>query len=206
MRRTPFVICAFLTVAMTLVPGVQAKGPTKATIEGPGLQGSIQFTGNSESEQLSRFGEFAEAVGFFPGAFGQAPSPMLAGRPRGDLGPRYTITWRVPTGAGADSIHQDVYPYASHGTVSFMPAGQPFFGTQRTRGGWYQAAPTVKQTLVALGLPATRPKTDGRRDRAAAIGLGGAAVVLLAVLGVATIRRRPRARRAPHDTTANAGG
>ena len=51
---------------------------------------------------------------------------------------------------------QDVYPYASSGPVTYLAPGQPIFDMQ-TRGGWFQAGPDLKKTLVAAGLPETAP-------------------------------------------------
>ena len=52
------------------------------------------------------------------------------------------------------TITQDVYPYASSGPVTYLAPGQPIFDMQ-TRGGWFQAGPDLKETLVAAGLPET---------------------------------------------------
>ena len=42
-------------------------------------------------------GTLTEQTGIFPAVFGQTPDPMQKERPKGDLGPKYTITWTVPT-------------------------------------------------------------------------------------------------------------
>jgi hypothetical protein len=102
--------------------------------------------------------QIAEDSGFFPAVFLTTPNPMLSERPDGELGPRYTIVYVMPGPSGVvDEIRQDVYPYATPSLVSYTKPGQPYFGTERTVGGWYVAGPTLKDDLVAVGLRATAP-------------------------------------------------
>lgn len=150
--------------ALVLAASAQAKGPVSATIDGPGTGGGITLGGNGEPGSGAPLGNLSDQAGLFPAAFGQTPSPMMAGRPKGDLGPRYTITYRLPGPNGEDStIRQDLYPYAKAGPVTYTAPGQGFFGTERTVGGWFQAASALKATLVKAGLPAQ----EGSRPAAA---------------------------------------
>jgi hypothetical protein len=55
------------------------------------------------------------------------------------------------------TITQDVYPHASSGPVKYRAPGQPIFDIQ-TRGGWFQAGPDPKATLVAASLPEMAPE------------------------------------------------
>ena len=128
------------------------KGPSAATMDGPGGGGGITFSGDEGSGPL---GNLTQQSGWFDAAFAQEPNPLLAARPEGDLGPKYTVTYTVP-GPENDTftIRQDIYPYASAGPVTYMAPGQPIFDME-TRGGWFQAGPELKETLVAAGLPAT---------------------------------------------------
>jgi hypothetical protein len=153
MRRLVFLVAvlAGFTVAAT----AQAKGPIAATIDGPGTGGGISLGGNGEPGSGKPLGNLSDQAGLFPAAFGQTPDPMLAGRPRGDLGPRYTITYRLPGPNGKESlIRQHLYPYATGGPLTYTRPGQRFFGTESTRGGWYRGTAALKQTLVEAGLPA----------------------------------------------------
>ena len=99
------------------------------------------------------------------------PEPMLRTQPRGDLGPRYTVTYvmRGPNGEVA-RLTQDLYPYAKlrpapsiapGQTVTYAAPDQRTFGTEKTRGGWYIATPYLRDNLVAAGLPATPPRAGG---------------------------------------------
>lgn len=151
MRRLVFLaVVGTLAVATT----AQAKGPIAATIDGPGTGGGISLGGNGEPGSGAPLGNLSDQAGLFPAAFGQTPDPMLAGRPKGDLGPRYMITYRLPGPNGEESsIRQDLYPYAAGGPLTYTRPGQRFFGTESTRGGWYRGTAGLTQTLVKAGLP-----------------------------------------------------
>jgi hypothetical protein len=195
------------TLALTLAAPAAAKGPDEATVTGPGLDGGkIVFrSGGGDPEFGTQFGDFVEAVGFFPAMFRTIPDPMVDTKPKGSLGPRYRIVYRVP-GPDGDraTIRQDVYPYAAAGVVSYMKPGQPFFGgSERTRGGWFVAGHPTKETLVAAGFPRSAPSGGGGSwlDPVAA---PLAAVLLLAlVLGLAVAAvRLPRWRAQRRSTSA----
>jgi hypothetical protein len=97
--------------------------------------------------------------GFFPEVFGASPDPRLSKQPA-NLGPRYRVDYRV---SSADTLHQDLYPYAAGGAVTYMPPGQRFLAGQQTKGGWIRApelAPgqeTLRAALIRAGLPRTAP-------------------------------------------------
>ncbi len=168
-------------VALSLPVAALAKGPSEASLKGPGLGKTVKFTG-SESDPYSSVMTLADAAGFFPSVFEQQPNPMQSDRPKGDLGPKYTIDYTVP---GPDnetfSIKQDAYPYAQPYGVTYVSPGQEIFDTE-TRGGWF-VAPRLRETL---NVPATAPAvgsssstgffSPGRLGAALAIGLllGGA--------------------------------
>ena len=109
---------------------------------------------------------FVESGGFFQQTFGQSPDPTSKTRPKGDLGPRYGVVYRVPgPNGGTSMLHQSVYPYASIGSVTYMPPGQSFFDGQQTHGGWFAGSPTLKATLVSAGLPESAPSGTGGGSR-----------------------------------------
>ena len=181
MKRLAFVLLA----AAVLAPAALAKGPSAASITGPGLDRALSVKGTESSGLL---GELTQYVGFFPAAFGQEPSPMLARRPA-NLGPRYTIRYVVP-GDRIYRLTQDLYPYARGGAVTYMKPGQPIFGAD-SRGGWYHGGADLKRTLVAAGLPRTAPSSSG--DSALLLGIGIPGVVLLTVAAVVAAIRRSSA-------------
>jgi hypothetical protein len=187
MRR----LILLLALGLLAVPSqALGKGPSAATMEGPGGGGGITFSGDEGSGPL---GNLTQQSGWFAAVFEQEPNPMLAARPRGDLGPKYTVTYTVP-GPNNDTftITQDVYPYASSRPVTYLAPGQPIFDMQ-TRGGWFQAGPDLKETLVAAGLPETAPggSSDDTSFPTATVSLL-AFVLLLAGATALLLRRRAR--------------
>jgi hypothetical protein len=182
-----------LTIAALALPATAlAKGPSAATMDGPGGGGGITFTGNEGSGPL---GDLTQHAGFFPAAFAQEPSPMLPARPKGDLGPKYTITYTVPGAGGDDEILQEVYPYAAGGPVTYTAPGQQLYDSE-TRGGWFHGGTELKKTLVAAGLPANAPAAGSSDDTSfptTTVGLLGFALLLV---GAAAVLLRRRARPA----------
>lgn len=180
--------------ALALPATASAKGPDEAKITGPGLEKAITISGPEEDG--SPMMTFADAAGFFPAAFGQQPNPMLPGRPKGDLGPKYTIEYNVPGPEGEDySISQDLYPYATPSAVTYMKDGQAIFD-MTTVGGWWADA-TLKDQLEALGLPKTAAAAEDSSASSAGFfstGRLGVLVLVLLVLGGATLVMRRRFR------------
>jgi hypothetical protein len=200
MRRLALLTSVLTALILTATAG--AKGPAAATIDGPGTGGGISLGGNGEPGSGAPLGNLSDQAGLFAAAFGQTPDPMLAERPKGNLGPRYTITYRLPGPNGEDStIRQDAYPYAQGGPVLYTDPGQRFFGTRKTVGGWYRASPELKTTLVKAGLPATAPSDAGGSDSGTAFADFWPAVAVgfalaLAAITAVFVRRRPRAAAA----------
>jgi hypothetical protein len=183
-------------LALALPTAALAKGPAAASIDGPGSGGGINISGDGESGGTP-LGDLTQQAGFFPASFGQEPNPMLPARPKGDLGPKYTITYTVPgPNNETDTLKQDLYPYAANGPVTYMEPGQKFFGTEETRGGWYQAPVTLKDTLFEAGLPKTAPSGSASDDSALVsselLGALVGAALLFAGATLVFMRRRTR--------------
>jgi hypothetical protein len=180
--------------ALALPTAAIAKGPDEATITGPGLDKAISIKGLEEPG--SPIMAFAEAAGFFPAIFGQQPSPMLPGRPKGDLGPKYRIDYNVPGGDGTSfSISQDLYPYAQPAAVTYTKDGQEIFDMTTTGGWWSDAA--LKDQLVALGLPKTAAEAEAASSSSAGFfstGRLGALALVLLLVGAGTLVMRRRFR------------
>jgi hypothetical protein len=190
MKRILFLL-AIATLA--LPTAALAKGPSQAKIDGPGLGKAITITGTEEPG--SPLMSFAEAAGFFPAAFGQEPDPMLPSRPKGALGPKFTIDYTVPGPEGDNfAIAQDLYPYAKPFALTYMKPGQEIFD-MTTRGGWWES-PELKQRLVEAGLPA-KPGAPTSNSSSFVSGgrlgaLAGGAALLIAIGSVIFMRRRER--------------
>ncbi len=86
-----------------------------------------------------------------------------------------------------------LYPYAKPEPVTYVKSGEPYWGTEETVGGWYVASSTLKEQLVALGLPRLPPTDDGASDVPWPV-LGAGALIVAALAGVALflLRTRPR--------------
>jgi len=194
-RRTALVAFG-LVAALAATGAAQAKGPSGATVTGPGLATPLVVRGSGEDGGSSSLGRLTEDAGFFPAAFGQSPDPMLPARPTGPLGPRYTITYTVPGPGRPTMITQDLYPYAGNDAITYMRPGQKFFSVERTRGGWY-AAYGLRSLLVRAGLP-SRPPVSANPGSSVGhtytwvFGLAGAVVLAVLAAGVTVARRRPR--------------
>ena len=181
--------------ALVLAPLAQAKGPSKAAVNGPGVKKAVIINGNGEGGPGTPLGNLVESVGYFAAVFGQTPDPMRSAKPKGDLGPKYTITYTVPTGEGtATTLHQDVYPYAKPVPVAHMAPGQPIFG-QTTRGGWFISDNSLRSTLVQAGLPRNPPSASSGDSAFSFLWdlktLAIAGVLVLLGFAVGAIRRRP---------------
>ena len=168
-----------------------AKGPTKATLEGPGTEALTFNRYDSPGINLTHITEHA---GFMEAVFGSTFSGrILPGRPKGDLGPRYTITYEV---GPEHVVLQDVYPYAKPDAVSYTRPGQQVFGGETSRGGWFRAGPQLKETLIAAGLPAAPPASESASDGFSIPMVGASLLLLLAMSLVAAtalfLRRSPR--------------
>jgi len=196
-----------LALLLAVVPtAAQAKGATGATISGGGPGGlpggPITLKGDGEPGSGTDLADLAQAAGVWAVLFDDGPGGELASAPAtADRGPRYTITWIFPNGAGTeDKVRQSVWPYAAGGPLTFMASGQPVLDAT-TKGGWFQATDNLRQSLIALGLPSRQPVTAtspaGPATPAApdpapalwprvAVGLA----LLLAVAGGALVLRR----------------
>lgn len=182
---------ALAIVALSLPGSALGKGPTVASMDGPG-GGNITFGGDGEA-MGTELGNLSQQSGFMSAVFRQVPDPMLDTRPKGNLGPKYTMSWTVP-GPNNDvfTIRQDVYPYADPSPVTYLAPGQKIFDME-TRGGWFQAGPELKETLVSTGLPASASgsSSDGSSFPTVTVSLLALALLLVSATAV-LLRRRAR--------------
>ena len=141
-RRTSLAMFALALLLAVVPTAAQAKGASAATISGGGSGGlpggPISMKGDGEPGSGSNLSTLAENAGMWallfedgaPGALEAAPVPAA------QRGPRYTITWTFPNGAGTeDKVRQFVWPYAAGGPVTYLAPGQKVLDT-RTEGGW----------------------------------------------------------------------
>jgi hypothetical protein len=186
MIRRMCVVAAVAGVVVLMTAGpAAAKGADKATITGPGISTPIVVGGDGEPGSTEGLGQLGDASGLFVAMFGPDSSGAMAltsTAPTGPLGPRYELTYRVPSGnPKPDTLKQHVYPLAAGGPVTFTPAGQPVLGT-KTTGGWYRAPDTFRPLLTSLGVPGltaaaanpSRPQPTSAGNAANAANAAGA--------------------------------
>ena len=188
--RRPMLLAAALTALLLFPAAATAKGPSTATISGPGLSHAVTIDGFGEGDSTSPLGILVTETGFFPQAFEQTPSSTTRSRPADRLGPRYDVKYRVPGPNGDSTLRQALYPYAVNGPASYVTPGQKLWGTQSVPGGWYRGTDTLRGMLVKEGLPATAPTTRVRANRHTVAVAAGAGVALAAGALVLLYRRR----------------
>jgi hypothetical protein len=189
-----------LAFVLALAGPAPAKGIQSATITGPGLDQPIDV-----SPPDGDGGNLAALTAFWEVMPGQPQPPTLADTaPTKQLGPRYTVTWRLMTGPDeTTAIRQDLYPYADGGPLVHTAAGQPIFDAS-TLGGWHEAPDALRSRLTSLGVPAAgaapvaRAPSTGDSPWPAVIVVVTGAMALASVGGAVAVRRaRRRGRVAP---------
>jgi hypothetical protein len=229
MSRRAVLVMFALALLLAVVPtAAQAKGASAARISGGGSGGlpggPITMKGDGEPGSGSDLSTLAEEAGMWAVLFEGGPAGALATAPTpaAQRGPRYTITWTFPNGAGTeDLVRQSVWPYAAGGPVTYLARGQRVLDT-RTEGGWYQASDVLRTTLITLGLPnrpaltapapaapaspaAAEPATPAPSAQAAPAPArwpwiaGGVGLLLVAAVAVVLVLRR-RATPGPATT------
>jgi hypothetical protein len=189
MRRALLLAAVAAITALAATAPAAAKGPSSASLTGPGLDHALPVTGNGEGGPNTPLGSLVQFGGFFPQMFAEVPDPTTRTQPTGDLGPRYRVSYRVPGPNGISTVVQDVYPYAKT-PVTYMSSGQRFWGGNHTHGGWFLADARLKEALVAAGLRET-PLAPGGSFPWAWTLVGIAVLVVLLALA---LRRRDIAR------------
>ena len=117
-----------VAAALSLARPALAKGPSQASITGPGLVRAIVVSGEGEPGQQGTLAALAGQTGLYNALFGaditgipQTPTSLRTPPPKADLGPRYTVSYTVP-GVPQPSeqfgrVVQDLYPDAAGGPV-----------------------------------------------------------------------------------------
>ena len=188
MRRFLLLATAGTLAALVATSPAAAKGPSTASLTGPGLDHAVPVKGEGESGPGTPLGSLVQLGGFFPQVFQQFPDSTIRTRPSGNLGPRYRMVYRVPGPNGISTVVQDVYPYAKT-PVTYMRPNQHFWGSNRTHGGWFVAGPALKAALVAAGLPESPPPAVSGGSFPWAWTVAGVLAVVV-LLALALSRRR----------------
>jgi len=163
----------------------------RVSVRGPRLAGGTAID-RSRADQDAAVRLFS-ASGIPHALFYGGLSPCReAAAPPGDLGPRYTVTWRM----GSDEWGvQDVYPYAEGGpvihdaAVAFNPAA---------RGGWFRPGHELPAVWAKLGLPSEAVARSVAAPAGAGAGSPGAPAGPESIAVAAT---RPVADGGPGDAS-----
>ena len=156
--RRPMLFVAALTALLLFPAAAAAKGPSAATISGPGLSHAITIEGFGEGDSTSPLGILVDRDRLLPA--GLRADSLLNDSIASDRPTRPALRREVhgPRGSDGDStLRQVLYPYAVNGPASYMAPAQKLWGTQSVPGGWYRGTATLKSMLVKAGLPATAP-------------------------------------------------
>jgi hypothetical protein len=146
---------AAVAAALSLPTAAAAKGPSSASITGPGLDRQLAVAGGGEMGPGTPLGTLVSYGGFMAQMYGQTPAATLKARPKSSvLGPRYRIVYSVPgPNAIRSRIVQLFYPYAKPVPLTYMKPGQSYWGTRETVGGWFRSSTVLTRALVSAGLP-----------------------------------------------------
>ena len=159
-----------VAAAICMATSALAKGPSQASITGPGLVRAVVVSGNGEPGEQDTLAALAGQTGLFTVLFGpgasvpnQTSASLRTPPPKATLGPRYTVTYTVPgitpkPGEQYGRVRQDLYPSAAGGPVIYTPPGQDGFGMPLQVTGWLRGGPQLTRTLAQLGVP-LRPGT-----------------------------------------------
>ena len=174
MRRLILFVTAGALVAFAVIAPAAAKGPSTASLTGPGSRPCTTDQGRRRggARHAARIARPARRV--LP-----ADVPRGPGLDHSDAtcsaisacATAWCIACQGPN--GISTVVQDVYPYAKT-PVTYMRPNQHFWGGHRTHGGWFVAGPGLKATLVGPGCPS---RHRGVR-RIVSVGLGGRAASL----------------------------
>ena len=203
MRRVMIMAGIVALIAVLSPTSALAKGPSSASIEGPGIVGTIDVGGEPGSGEPGSGGtlaQLAEHAGMFAVGLGVGTTQLSDQRPDGELGPELTVEFTVP---GPDNAHdvvvQRLYPWADAGAVTYTEPAQPIMGME-TIGGWYAGGEPLTAVLTDVGVPAQPPST---RPALMPIVAGIIVVCALSLLAVLALRAARHRRETTVDALAH---
>ena len=175
-----------------------AKGlePAEARITGPGLEKPIVLR-----DPDGPGGTGGTTLGLFAGqtlSYSYEDRSRMVQKPAEDLGPRYTVHWRLRPMEGGDTVtlRQDLFPYAQGGPVVFLPDSRRARRSHLT-SGWLRPTPTLLTNLQAYGLPERAPgsassleESGDETEPSFLAPIAGTGSIALVGLGVFFVMRR----------------
>ena len=196
MRRAIVVLVALGWLLLGLAPAAQAKGPTAAVIEGPGITTPVRVESYEAVGRLPDIGTLMQRTGGDV-MFGDVVR-LDPDAPATELGARFTVQYLMNKDV---VLTQELYPFAEGGPYTFTPPGQrSLFVEAEMATGWFRGTAELTTTLERMGATKTEAGTgpdasDVVAEQAVPAGWwlgGGAAVVavVLALAGVVVSRHR----------------
>lgn len=157
MKTRVLLVIGIAAAVLAIPTAAFAKGPTIATITGPGIKGGrVTLRGMGEPGSGAKLGDLAEQTGLFSAMFGAASDGhLLPVKPTVGLGAHYVVVYTIPNGDPKPAkVTMDLYPYAPGGPVTYTRPGPPVFSGQEPLGPqWYQGPTDLRDLLVSMGLP-----------------------------------------------------
>lgn len=138
-----------LILAAVLLVGLPAgaKGPTSATITGPGVADEVILTGDEDPEVLRRLMDLTNLW--------VATHRPSVGVPNGSPGEPIVIEWSQ-MGPGADSVvRQEIYLHATEGPLIHTPSQTQLSGWGASVLGWFEAPGELTTLLPRAGVNTT---------------------------------------------------
>jgi len=178
-----------MTLILIAVPAL-AKGPSSATVTGPGINEPIElFDQHRHEPQMTEdIVELIEQTGLW-----YATPDLDRIDPPGHLGEPLTLSWvnMGPPGLSEQerTIRQVIYLHADGGPVIETPEGQP--GLEGWGGdvtGWFRAPAGLPDTLQSLGVPG---HAVGTSPTPALASLAGLALLVFVAIRLVNSRLRP---------------
>lgn len=181
------------TLVLILIAGVPAlaKGPSSATITGPGIDEPVELIDYGDSGQRDLVAALMRQTGVWYGNMGLEETTDLP--PDVELGPAYLLTWLNEANPGDPkddyTIQQTLYPHAQDGPVVHTPA-QPALDDTSLTIGWRTVPVEFNDTLRQLGVPIdSADKTASNQQMWAAVAV--VAVVVAGAIRLMNSRLRP---------------
>jgi hypothetical protein len=144
-RRIALASVVAVLAPLTLAAPAQAKGPVSAVVSGPGID-TTRLTFDSDETELAALLDIA-----YPWIDGRGV--WRAERPAGELGPMYSVAYRMPAKMGPhrkEVVRQMIYPFADGGAVVYTARGQTMFGAP-LQHGWKTASAQLTAVMQDLG-------------------------------------------------------
>lgn len=148
MKRLSMFIVGVLLIALPAI----AKGPTSATVDGPGIDEPILVNGHYDGP----LGGLVDSIGYYETVYGSATglgAEVVGDQPAGELGPEYVVGVTQIGPAGDAYFPVSVYPLAEGGPLVHAEPGILIEEMQtESTGGWYRTPHDVVAVFESLGV------------------------------------------------------